>query len=158
MKKSLFVFILILSLDFYANKFEEMTEINSKYEKDEYLELFKIPNSIISSTQKLRDKTKLKKRLDLLKYVPFFTPIEEEVEENYLLFNFQKSSFIDKIVYYKNDMEINEKCLRLGEVNNLKFFFKQKLDSSFSSLQDFKVVKTNNLTTFEFFTKFECVQ
>ena len=158
MKKSLFLFLLILSIDFYATKLKEMTNINSKYEQDEYLELFKIPNSIISSTQKLRDKTKLKKRLDLLKYVPFFTPIEEEVEENYLLFNFQKSSFIDKIVYYKNDMEINEKCLRLGEVNNLKFFFKQKLDSSFSSLQDFKVVKTNNLTTFEFFTKFECVQ
>ena len=121
MKKSLFLFLLILSIDFYATKLKEMTEINSKYEQDEYLELFKIPNSIISSTQKLRDKTKLKKRLDLLKYVPFFTPIEEEVEENYLLFNFQKSSFIDKIVYLKNDMEIKEKCLRFGEINNLKF-------------------------------------
>ena len=157
MKKSLFVFILILSIDFYTTKFEEMAEINSKYEKDEYLELFKIPNSIISSTQKLKDKRKLKKPLHLIKYAPFFKLAGEE-EENYLLFNFQKSSYINKIIYYKNDMEINEKCLRFGEINNLKFFVKQNLDSIFSSLDNFKVVKNNNLIIFAFFTKFECVQ
>ena len=61
MKKSLFVFLLILlSINFYISKLEEMTEINSKYEQNEYLELFKIPNSLISSTQKLKDKKKLK--------------------------------------------------------------------------------------------------
>ena len=135
-----------------------MAEINSKYEKDEYLELFKISNSIISTTQKLKDKSKFKKRLHLLKYAPFFISTEEEEEEKYLLFNFQKSSYIDKIIYYKNDMEINEKCLRIREINNLEFFFKQNLDLSFSSLDDFKVVKTNNLITFAFFKKFECVQ
>ena len=38
-----------------------MTEIDSKYEKDEYLELFQIPNSLISSPKKLEDKNKSKK-------------------------------------------------------------------------------------------------
>ena len=87
MKKSLFFFFFILSIDFYATKLKEMTELNSKYEQDEYLELFKIPNSIISSTQKLKNKTEFKKSLNLLKYAPFFISTGEEEEENYLLFN-----------------------------------------------------------------------
>ena len=159
MKKSLFVFLLILlSINFYISKLEEMTEINSKYEQNEYLELFKIPNSLISSTQKLKDKNKFKKRLHSLNYASFFISTEKEEEDNYLLFNFQKASFIDKIIYYKNYMEISEKCLRFGEINSLKFFFKQHLDSKLSLIQDFKVVETNNLIIFEFFIKFECVQ
>ena len=158
MKKALFVFLLILSIDFNATKLEEMSEINSKYEQNEYLELFKIPNSLISSTQKLKDKNKFKKRLNLLNFIPFFKSTIKEDEDNYLLFSFKKSSFIDKIVYYKNYMEISEKCLRFGEINSLKFFFKQHLDSKLSLIQDFKVVETNNLIIFEFFIKFECVQ
>ena len=157
MKKSLFVFILILSIDFYATKFEEMTEINSKYEKDEYLELFQIPNSLISSTKTLEVKNESQKHLCFLKFFPNFLAKREEEETN-ILFNFQKSIFIDRLIYKINDMEINEQCLRIGEINKLKFFFKQNLDSSFSSVQDFKAVKADTKIIFIFPKKLECIK
>ena len=91
-----------------------MTELDSKYEQDEYLELFQIPNSLISSTKKLEDKNKSQKHLSFLKFIPNFLSRREK-EENNILFNFQKSSFIDRLIYKKNDMEINEQCLRIGD-------------------------------------------
>ena len=100
MEKALFVFLLILSIDFCTTKLEVIKEIYSKYEKDEYLELFKIPNSLISSTKKLEDKNKSKKSLCFLKYIPNFLLRREEEESN-ILFNFQKSSFIDRLIYKK---------------------------------------------------------
>jgi len=157
MEKALFVFLLILSIDFYATKLEVMTEIDSKYEKDEYLELFQIPNSLISSPKKLEDKNKSKKSLRFLKFIPNFLSKNKKVENN-ILFSFNKSSFIDRLIYKKNDIEISEQCLRIGEINKLKFFFKQNLDSSFSSVEDFKVVKTEKKIIFIFPKKLECSQ
>ena len=55
-------------------------------------------------------------------------------------------------------MEINEQCLRIGKINKLKFFFKQNLDSSFSSAQDYKVIKTDTKIIFIFPKKLECIQ
>jgi hypothetical protein len=135
-EKALFAFLLILSIDFCSTKLEVMSEIGSKYEKDEYSELFQIPNSLISSTKTLEAKNKSQKHLRFLKFFPNFLAKREEEETN-ILFNFQKSIFIDRLIYKKNEMEINEQCLRIGEINKLKFFFKQNLDSSFSSVQDF---------------------
>ena len=157
MKKALFVFLLILSIDFYAAKLEVMTEIDSKYEKDEYLELFQIPNSLISSSKELEDKNQSKKSLRFLKFIPNFLSRREEEERN-ILFIFQKSSFIDRLIYKKNDKEISEQCLRIGKINKLKFFFKQSLDSNFSSVQDFKIVKTETKIIFIFPKKLECIQ
>ena len=157
MEKALFVFLLILSIDFCTTKLEVIKEIYSKYEKDEYLELFQIPNSLISSTKKLEDKNKSKKSLRFLKFIPNFL-LRREEEENNILFNFQKSSFIDRLIYKKNDMEINEQCLRIGKINKLKFFFKQNLDSSFSSAQNYKVIKTDTKIIFIFPKKLECIQ
>ena len=157
MEKALFVFLLILSIDFYATKLEVMTEIDSKYEKDEYLELFQIPNSLISSPKKLEDKNKSKKSLRFLKFIPNFLSKNKKVENN-ILFNFNKSSFIDRLIYKKNDIEISEQCFRIGEINKLRFFFKQSLDSSFSSVEDFKVVKTEKKIIFIFPKKLECIQ
>ena len=157
MKKALFVFLLILSIDFYAAKLEVMTEIDSKYEKDEYLELFQIPNSLISSSKELEDKNQFKKSLRFLKFIPNFLSRREEEERN-ILFIFQKSSFIDRLIYKKNDKEISEQCLRIGKINKLNFFFKQSLDSNFSSVQDFKIVKTETKIIFIFPKKLECIQ
>ena len=55
-------------------------------------------------------------------------------------------------------MEINEKCLRFGEINKLKFFFKQSLESSFSLIQDFKVIKINTKIIFLFPKQIKCDQ
>ena len=100
MEKILFIFLLILSIDFCGTKLEVMTEIDSKYEKDEYLDLFQIPNSIISSTKKLEDKNKSQKNLRFLKFIQNFLPKREE-EENNIVLNFQKSSIIDRLIYKK---------------------------------------------------------
>ena len=97
MEKALFIFLLILSIDFCTMKLEEMTEIDSKYEKDEYLELFQIPNSLISSTKTLEVKNESQKHLRFLKFIPNFLPKrEKEEEETNILFTFQKSIFIDR--------------------------------------------------------------
>jgi len=157
MEKILFMFLLVLSIEICVTKLEEMTEIDPKYEQDEYLELFQIPNSLISFTKKLEDKKKSKNNLRFLKFIPNFLYRGVE-EENNILFNFQKSSFIDRLIYKKNDKEINEQCLRIGEINKLKFFFKQNLDSSFSLIQDFKVIKTNTKIIFLFTKKMNCIQ
>ena len=151
------MFLLVLSIEICVTKLEEMTEIDPKYEQDEYLELFQIPNSLISFTKKLEDKKKSKNNLRFLKFIPNFLYRGVE-EENNILFNFQKSSFIDRLIYKKNDKEINEQCLRIGEINKLKFFFKQNLDSSFSLIQDFKVIKTNTKIIFLFTKKMNCIQ
>ena len=159
MEKILFVFLLILSVDFFATKLEVMTEIDSKYEQDEYLELFQIPNSIISSTKKLEDKNKSQAHLRFLKFIPsLLSRREKEEKKNNILFNFQKSSFIDRLIYKKNYKEINEQCLRIGEINKLKFFFKQNLDSNFSSVKDFEVIQTNKKIIFLFSKKVKCIQ
>jgi len=157
MEKALFVFLLILSIDFYITKLETIKEIDSKFEQDEYLELFQIPNSLILSTKKLEDKNKSQKHLRFLKFIPNFLSRREK-EENNILFNFQKSSIIDRLIYKKNDMEINEQCLRIGEINKLKFFYKQSLDSDFSSVQDFEVIKTDKKIIFLFPKKLKSIQ
>ena len=148
---------MILSIDFYSTKLETIKEIDSKFEQDEYLELFQIPNSLILSTKKLEDKNKSQKHLRFLKFIPNFLSRREK-EENNILFNFQKSSIIDRLIYKKNDMEINEQCLRIGEINKLKFFYKQSLDSDFSSVQDFEVIKTDKKIIFLFPKKLKSIQ
>ena len=157
MEKVLLIFLIFLSIEFCVTKLEEMTEIDPKYEQDEYLELFQIPNSLISFSKKLEDTKKSKNSLRFLKFIPNFLYQRGE-EENNILFNFQKSSFIDRLIYKKNDMEINKQCLKIGEINKLKFFFKQNLDSSFSLIQDFKVIKTSTKIIFLFPKKINCIQ
>jgi len=63
MEKSLFVFLLTLSLDLYVIKSEEKKEIYSKYDNNEYLELFKIPNSLTISKTHLKDIINAKNRI-----------------------------------------------------------------------------------------------
>ena len=157
MEKVLLIFLIFLSIEFCVTKLEEMTEIDPKYEQDEYLELFQIPNSLISFSKKLEDTKKSKNSLRFLKFIPNFLYQRGE-EENNILFNFQKSSFIDRLIYKKNDMEINKQCLKIGEINKLKFFFKQNLDSSFSLIQDFKVIKSSTKIIFLFPKKINCIQ
>jgi hypothetical protein len=102
MEKVLLIFLIFLSIEFCVTKLEEMTEIDPKYEQDEYLELFQIPNSLISSTKTLEVKNKSQKHLRFLKFIPnFLAKREEEEEESNILFNFQKSIFIARLIYKK---------------------------------------------------------
>ena len=152
-----FAILFIISIGYSSSKLEEMNEINSKYDNDEYLKLFQVPKSLITFYQKKEKENEsfLKKKIRNLMFIPNLKLKSKDSsnEKNNIIFNFQKPIFVNRIIYQKN---LNEECSRIGDPKKLKIFFKKNSDSDFSSVGKFTINSDKRKIIYYFEETLEC--